>query len=173
MSGRICSALLIMIATCCPLASHAADARGKATFVIPDTYGDAGSPVTYQRTWVVLTNTSSASVSVTIRFLQQDGSVLTDTDNSSAAGVVRALNVSNYSDTTAGVTATFDIAAGQSAECGFFPGSTKFGWGMVEWVQGSSGAAVALLGIVWRELKGPSAGIAAESVVTLNGGQPF
>lgn len=153
-------ALFLMIASPCLAAS------GKA--IIPRYVYFSG-----QNSCLSLSNITGSQVDVSLTLLKQNNSsgqynILTDCNASSTAGaflIGHGSHVTNYSETTPGVSAKFTIAAYETVE--FYitnscNASGEAGYGFIEWYQSSSMNTVALV-----------AHLFGQSSVQINGGLPF
>ncbi len=126
-----------------------------------------------------LSNLTGSPIDVTIKFFKKDNAsgspnVLTDSDNSPTAGVIRNENSTNYTETTSGYSATFTIEPYETSREFLITDSANSviqGYGVIEWKQDS----VVPVGLIahgktryWSSTTGYS-----HYSIPINGGTPF
>lgn len=125
-----------------------------------------------------ISNITDSSLTVTITLYDQSGNIITD-DNSSSTGLIQALNVTNYSDNNTGSTVSFNIGADSAGYVSIHSqtsGSWKYGYGIIEWSQGTNNKKYQALIVHSRctRLK-VNGSLVYESAygIPINNGQPF
>jgi hypothetical protein len=90
--------------------------------------------------FIHLTNTSETDTEVTIKIYNQSGNVVSDVDNDSNAGLLRASNISNYSDVNSSYSVKFTIAPKHSTRVSLMNPSTAeiLGYAVIEWKKEST-----------------------------------
>ncbi|MCS4309432.1 hypothetical protein M2404_003804 [Rheinheimera pacifica] len=127
--------------------------------------------------FIYLSNISVSSTTVRITFYDKNGSVVTDGDDSSFAGLLRAENVSSYSDNNSEYSLQFVLGSNKSTRVSIMnPINTDiYGYAVVEWMkedaQVQSLASYSLIGhsYGYRVYNG-STGYYS---IPINNGEPF
>lgn len=102
--------------------------------------------------YIYLTNISASSTNVKITLYNKNGEILTDGDNNSVTGLLRADNVSAYSDNSSTYSMQFNLEENNSTRVSINNSSTTdiYGYAVVEWSKsenpGPSLASYSLIG---------------------------
>lgn len=135
---------------------------GKA--FIPSFYTSTNSAESYY-----VSNITDYPIEVIVTFYNNDGTIVTD-DNNSGAGRIKAVlsTIENYSEVTPDTSLTFTLAAHKTVIFQL-PNTTTtyFGYGTIEWKQNGT----TIHGLIATKKQGTVAGYVTEEL--LNSGMPF
>lgn len=125
---------------------------------------------------VHLSNISDSMTTVKITFYDKTGNVLTDSDNNSTTGLLRADNISAYSDSSSSYSVQFNLDANNSTRVSIHNALTSdlYGYAVVEWSKPESTApslgAYSLIGHTYNYRVYNGTGYYS---VPVNNGNPF
>ncbi|MGE0268611.1 MAG: hypothetical protein AB7S78_09185 [Candidatus Omnitrophota bacterium] len=167
--------VLVGLLTLSPSMASAASASGSA--VGTPLYWHWASGTERSAPIIFVTNITSSSINVTLTIYDEDGSILTDTDDDPLDGPLRATGatLTNYDDSRSadGDSVTFTLAANDTARFRVIEYNTSdyhSGYVRIEWAQDSD-AVVGLIASIDHETHGSD----GEGHLTgvINAGLPF
>jgi len=89
--------------------------------------------------YILISNITNSDVTVTITLYFSDGTIIKDIDNNASTGILRATNVSSYSDNLASASQTFTLGAHQTSNMSLINNSSlTYVYGRIEWSQDNS-----------------------------------
>jgi len=147
--------------------------------VVSHIYGFQASASNYADTFIYLTNIAKSDVRVTVSLYRDDGSLISDTDNNSISGLLKASNVTSYSDSNTTSSMSFSLAPDVSTKVWLdTPSNEIYGYAVVEWSTNNESTSIrnvnSLVGhtVVYRVYNGTGNGVGYYSV-PINDGKPF
>lgn len=134
--------------------------------------GQPTSKINHSFYWI--TNITSSTASIVVKFYGQDGTLIVDDNNGSTGNVLNYSSgvVSSYSEPGSVSTITFDLA-GKSTAWIEVKDTANFGYGKIAWTQPSSATQALLAYGIFNDQNTWSNTPSAMANISINGGLPF
>ncbi len=102
---------------------------------IPHHYSRTASSTVFNLTQIWISNTSDATVTITVTFFDHTGTIITDSEGTSSGGTLKAGGSNNYNETTSDGSMTFDLYANDTVNVVIQDSTStgKIGYGIIEW----------------------------------------